>query len=73
MVFKGRINSNINQMDSIPNINDEDRDRDLERLNDLSKKHIHLKKQSVKKKEVKIFIIPDECIFNKDVSIHYKM
>ena len=60
-------------MDSIPNINDEDRDIDLERLNDLSKKHIHLKKQSVKKKEVKIFIIPDECIFNKEVSIHCKM
>ena len=32
-----------------------------------------LKKQSVKKKEVKIFIIPDECIFNKEVSIHCKM
>ena len=60
-------------MDSIPKENSEHGDRNLEKLNDSSKKHIHSKKQTVKKKEVKIFIIPDECIFNKEVSIHCKM
>ena len=71
--MKITISSNIFMMDSISNEDSINRSRSPEVQNDSPKKQVHSKKHSVPKKEVKIFIIPEECIFNKEVVFAFKM